>query len=249
MSSFKIFKDKIQPFIFGLMLGLLVGIGFFIFKLDNYFKELNLYKKLNKNIEILSSNNSIEAEQGKPEKQKTKTSKESRSIKLTTINDSLAITEESVFSEEKRGSELKDSLKNDTLELVNESEDIVVRKDELLFAKDIEIINQNAVRSDNNIQNTKDSLLQQVSGIRDEHQKSSYYKVEFWKSPINYRGYKMAKNKIVVYGINPSDFLKLYKLDNVIYLKSLHATYRLDYSNDFRQFEKITDEDILSRLK
>src|ERR1700733_11969403 len=40
------FKDKLQVFIMGLMLGLLVGCGFFIFKLDDYFRELNFYKHL-----------------------------------------------------------------------------------------------------------------------------------------------------------------------------------------------------------
>src|ERR1017187_5635341 len=46
------FKDKLQVFIMGLMLGLLIGGGFFILKLDNYFRELNFYKRISTKQEV-----------------------------------------------------------------------------------------------------------------------------------------------------------------------------------------------------
>jgi hypothetical protein len=38
-------REKSQVFIIGLLIGLLVAGGFFVFKLDDYFKELNFYKR------------------------------------------------------------------------------------------------------------------------------------------------------------------------------------------------------------
>ena len=35
------FKYKIPPFVFGVSIGLLAGIAFFIFKIDDYLKKFN----------------------------------------------------------------------------------------------------------------------------------------------------------------------------------------------------------------
>ena len=49
MSSF---KEKSQGFIIGIMVGLIVAGGFFILKLDDYFKELNFYKSVSNTFSI-----------------------------------------------------------------------------------------------------------------------------------------------------------------------------------------------------
>ncbi len=40
------FRERSQLFLLGLMFGLLIGCGFFILKLDDYFKELSVYKSV-----------------------------------------------------------------------------------------------------------------------------------------------------------------------------------------------------------
>ena len=40
------FRDKLQVFFLGLLLGLVLGGGFFLLKLDQYVKELSFYKSL-----------------------------------------------------------------------------------------------------------------------------------------------------------------------------------------------------------
>ena len=35
------FKYKIPPFVFGVSIGLLVGVAFFMFKIDDYIKKIN----------------------------------------------------------------------------------------------------------------------------------------------------------------------------------------------------------------
>ena len=129
----------------------------------------------------------------------------------------------------------------------NNSDDVVVRKDELLSTKTVEVINLNPTVSR---ANAKDSLLQKVSGIRDDRNNTKqYFNIEFWQSPLNYKGYKMSKYKIVLYGIALNDGMKVFKLDDVIYLKNLTNVFKLDYTSDFAFYERITDELIISKLK
>ena len=96
----------------------------------------------------------------------------------------------------------------------------------------------------------KDSLLQKVSGVKDDKNVASqFFNIEYWQSPLNYKGYKMSKYKMVLYGIAASDGMKVYKLDDIIYLKNASMVYRLDNTGDFKPYERITDEVIINRLK
>jgi hypothetical protein len=73
--------------------------------------------------------------------------------------------------------------------------------------------------------------------------------IEFWSSPLNYKGYKMSKYKLVLYGIASAEGLKLFKLDDDIYMKSASFVYHLDAFSDFKAYERITDESIIFKLK
>ena len=235
MSSF---KEKSQGFIIGIMVGLIVAGGFFILKLDDYFKELNFYKSVSNTFSI----NNKEAEPIEVENTKTVAAvKKGKTKQLQ--------TDENTISEENRTVSLSDSssVSKDSLTLENpNSENLIVRKDELLSTKTVDVINLNPVAK----LTAKDSLLQKVSGIKDD---KSYYKqflnIEFWSSPLNYKGYKMSKYKLVVYGIASAEGIKLYNLDEVIYLKSASFVYRLDSSGDFKPYERITDEAVINKLK
>ena len=235
MSSF---KEKSQGFIIGIMVGLIVAGGFFILKLDDYFKELNFYKSVSNTFSI----NNKEAEPIEVDSTKTVAAvKKGKTKQLQ--------TDENTISEENRTVSLPDSssVSKDSLILENpNSENLIVRKDELLSTKTVDVINLNPVAK----LTAKDSLLQKVSGIKDD---KSYYKqflnIEFWSSPLNYKGYKMSKYKLVVYGIASAEGIKLYNLDEVIYLKSASFVYRLDSSGDFKPYERITDEAVINKLK
>jgi hypothetical protein len=201
-------RDKFQIFIIGLLLGLLIGGGFFVLKLDAYFKVLNSYKNL-------------------PQKEDE-------------VHDE--IREEN--PENQTGEKIKSNLGNAVAMQLKASEDLVVRKDELLAVKQLDMINLSYIPSD-----SKDSLLQNVSGIRDDGNKiKQAMSIEFWHSPINYKGYKMAKSKLVLFGIMAQEAV-LYMLDENIYIKLQQDIYKLEYTNDFRQMEKINDGVLLARLK
>jgi hypothetical protein len=237
------FREKAQVFIIGLSIGLLIAGAFFILKLDDYFKELSLYKKVSQTfsspaINLESSEKNTAS--GKKEKKNQKGSKN----KNSSFSDSVIV--------QKKGSEQKafpDTLKqkNDSLTLTGPAtEEIVVRKDELLATKTFEVNNLSPVAK----LSAKDSLVQKVSGIKDDKFNGrQMFNIELWSSPLNYKGYKMSKYKMVLYGIPSLDGIHLYKLDDIIYLKTGSLVYRLDYASDFKQYERITDEQIITKLK
>lgn len=234
------FKEKAQVFIIGLAIGLLVAGAFFILKLDDYIKELSIYKNVT---QTFSSEEKTAAppektaslETGK--KSGTKKNKEEKAV------EERATEENTAERDTLKAVVVKDSVNAE----FTAGDDIVVRKDELLSTKTMDVFNLNATA---NRTTAKDSLLQRISGIKDDkNSEKQMFNVEFWSSPLNYKGYKLGKYKMVLYGIASADGLKIYKLDDEIYLKYQSLVYHLEYSADFRQYERITDESIISKLK
>ncbi len=228
-------KRKVQPFLLGLLFGIVIAGTFFILRLDNYFKELNFYKNFAKTFLDHQNTTAQPEEVQKKTFSKSDNKKKSEKPVNTTEPETKKSTRDSVFH-------------NDSLfKLSTGSDNIVVRKDELLSIKTVELINLDAPY----VKTHQDSLLERVSDIkdpRDEMIKHSM-QVEFWKSPLNYKGYKLSKYNVILYGITETQNLKLYALNNILYLKQANVIYKMDYNSDFKPFERIVDEGILSNFK
>lgn len=241
MSSF---REKAQVFVIGLSIGLLTAGAFFIFKLDDYFKELNLYRKVSQTFSSQPSVSETTEKTSDPDKPEKKQSVKSQKNKTVNPADS------SLVKTEKGDQASPDTLKvktNDTLNYMMAADDIVIRKDELLATKTLEINNVSPAATKTT---GKDSLLQKVSGIKeDKSNGKQMVNIELWTSPLNYKGYRMSKYKMVLYGVPSMDGIKLYRLDDVIYMKLASAVYRLDYASDFKPYERITDEQVINKLK
>jgi hypothetical protein len=248
------FKEKSQSFIIGLMAGLLIAGGFFILKLDDYFKELNFYKNIAKTFVSDSKNleSSVKSEETEPvqEKKIKPGISKNKSVSIIDSIDMKKTKTDLVLDADSLKKYLAiDTVvsKNTSVITTTSSEDIIVRKDELLSTKTVEIINLSPVASS---RNSKDSLLQKVSGIKDDKNISKQFiNIELWQSPLNYRGYKMSKYKIALYGLTSLEGLKVYILDDVIYLKNGATVNKLENSSEFRPYERITEENLISKLK
>lgn len=242
------FKEKAQVFIMGLMAGLIIAGAFFILKLDTYFKELNFYKGLVKTLTFQSENKTAENTAITEEINTKDTKNKSTAVKTknTANADTVSKTNKNTF-ELTADTLTKFQVKDSVIATTNSvNEDIVIRKDELLLTKTVEIIN---LGSPTNQGNSKDSLLQQVSGIKDDKVAKQLVNVELWQSPLNYKGYKMGKYKIVLYGIASIEGLKVYTIGNDTYLKAGNTVYNLENTSEFKPYEKVTDDAILSKLK
>lgn len=75
------------------------------------------------------------------------------------------------------------------------------------------------------------------------------FHVEFWQSPLNYKGYQLGKNKLILYGLNESEQLHLFSWNGGLFLKVQEQFVRLDRKGEFKSFEKITDPALLAPLQ
>ncbi|MCK6640021.1 MAG: hypothetical protein L6Q81_08040 [Bacteroidia bacterium] len=218
------FGNRLQVFLLGLLLGVILAGGFFLLKVDQYIKELAVVKSFT---EPDKAEETIEDETGK-----VKTDNKKKSKSQTTDK----VTQESDFN--------SDSLGGDsTLPAVfqtSDGDEIVVKKEQLLGERVVSLINLDGG-------NAIDSIRSKEAGINEVPGKS--LTVEFWQSPLNYRGYKLTRNRLVLFGFASEDPVSLFRLENNTYLSSNNGVFRLETTSDFRQLERVTDETVLNRLQ
>jgi hypothetical protein len=201
-------KRKIPSFIFGLSIGLLLGVAFFVFKLTDIFDSIKSLAKeqviiTEKKVDDVSQNNY--------------TSKENRfKINLGKNN--------------KVNYHEVDSLIND---------DLKIASDELISVKNVKLISfEDIIQTD--------TVPAKLAGVVSSN--SNLYFVEFWKTPLNSKGYRFTKNKVMLYGFVDYINIDLYQLENSYYIKCSDQVYKLEYSSDFKPLERVVDAELLAKI-
>lgn len=254
-------KDKIQYGLIGLLAGLLLALSVFVLKLDKYFNEkTEKYLGLFKRVESLYSNfnNKTDIEVLKDDKNRNSVIKEAYSgmrtkkkQPLSQLLDSSSTSAGWLLGENAR---LEDVLAIDSLlgddypDLIEDKldDDIVVKKDEFLLSRIYEI---KKIGREGEQHDDADSLLERVSGVKDENAMAkNICQVEFWRSPLNYKGYKMARNKIILFGVSDMESIHIFQLQDDVFIKYGEKVYRMVPSDDFRQFELVNDGEVLLQI-
>lgn len=207
------FTRKIPTFVFGLSIGLIVGVGFFVFKINDIFNNMKDAAKSQITVVEQPVKN---ADKDSEEKRKDKERFKINLGKTTKVN----------YSE-------VDSL-------IRENSEINIATDELLSVKNVKII-----RISPNV-SSGDSLAADIAGVKENS--SDLYFIEFWKTPLNSKGYRFSKNKILLYGFMDYNNVSLYELDNSYYIKSSDQVYKLFYGADFRSLERVVDTGLLAKI-
>ncbi|CAN5459283.1 hypothetical protein BH11BAC1_BH11BAC1_08590 [soil metagenome] len=128
-----------------------------------------------------------------------------------------------------------------------EEEEIIVKQDQLLVSAMISIENKDDdknVEKDESLANEAVHLLNPAADLPEVEKQAASCQVEFWVSPINYKGYKMSKNKLILFGIDEPDDVKLYRVNNGLFMSYLKEYYRLTDSFDFVSYQKLRDSEI-----
>ena len=206
------FKYKIPPFVFGVSIGLLAGIAFFIFKIDDYLKKFNKPDIDNiKIVEQTMSNSSSES---------VKDSKSEKKTKINTKN-----------SPNINYSEVDALLKED---------DIKVAQEELLSVKNIKVI-------DLDTHSKRDTLTGQLAGVTSSDYPNLFF-VEFWKTPLNSKGYRMTRNRVILYGLSDFSSITIFKVDDNFYLKNDDVVYKISSGTEFKPMELVQDSELLAKI-
>lgn len=112
-------------------------------------------------------------------------------------------------------------------------EDIYVERDVLLSTElvRINILNNQSKTDSNNV--LIDSLKTALNIIADPP--VEFLQIEFWKSPLNYRGYKMSKSTLVVYGLINELILSVYADNGFVFLTTNESNYQFEQTIDFKE--------------
>jgi hypothetical protein len=205
-------KYKIPPFVFGVTIGLLIGIVFFIFKIDDYIKKI--------------SKPSIE------------------SIKITeqSMDGLLDQNEDTISIKKLRLSAKKSPTINysEVDQLLNDEEDLNIAKEELLSVKNIKVIDLDATKK-------QDTLVGQLAGVTTTNFPNLFF-VEFWKTPLNSKGYRMTRNRVILYGLSDFSSITIYKVDDNFYLKNDEFVYKISAGTEFKSLEIVNDSELLAKI-
>ncbi len=205
------FRRKIGPFIFGVSIGLIIGVAIFVFKINDLFLKL----------------------------------KQTTAEKVTIIEQpvkNVVVKEEPKNKRERFRINTGKTVRTNYREvdsLIKTDSEINVAKEELLAVKHVK-----PIRIDDKSSGS-DSIAANLVNVEQTH--TDLYFVEFWKTPLNTRGYRFTRNKLMLYGFADYNIL-LYHLENSYYLKAYDQVYRLFPGGDFRQMEKVVDPDLLAKL-
>lgn len=205
------FKRKIPSFVFGLSIGLLIGIAFFLFNIDSIFSKLK---------SSISSNKVTVVEQKVNSDEEQEKAKNKERFKIKT----------------KYGSKVN---YKEVDSIINAERDINLAVDQLLSSKTIKIINLNESESN-------DSLAQSLAGVNSNSYDS--YVIEYWKTPLNSKGYRFMKNKIMLYGFTDHNNVLLYQLLGRYFIKSFEVVYEIQQTSEFQPFLKVNNPEVLSKL-
>lgn len=205
-------RRKIPTFIFGVSIGLVIGVAFFIFKITDIFN--NLKDAAKEQITVIQQ----PVKNVKDEDEEKKKNKERFKINL---GNTTRVNYHEVDSLIKEGSELN------------------VATDELLAVKNVKLINiGNAT--------PQDTLAEKTAGVENNY--SDLFFIEFWRTPLNSKGYRFTKNKIMLYGFLDYTNISLYELDNEYYIKCTDQVYKLQFGGDFKQLERVVDSALLAKI-
>ena len=117
--------------------------------------------------------------------------------------------------------------------LLISGEDILVERDLLLSSELIKIEHAMDEEKIDTTDVLMDSLKYKLN--IEESKPSEYLKVELWKSPLNYRGYKMSKSTLIVYGLLNELILHAYSQGDTILIETNRTSYLFEPTSNFKE--------------
>jgi hypothetical protein len=231
-------KNKILIFIGGLVAGVTIGVLFSVAikTLISQFRELHI--SLNK-IDLRQSQLSqrLDSIQGKlvPDTKKPGAANTQAMSKSLPPNPIKIPTTPGVKPQSALNSASNNPVVTDS--------DVVVMTDQLLVATSVSLENKDTLKRNKKTEKM-DSTIAALSDVTASHEPQEY-RVEFWKSPLNYKGYKMSKGKIIIYGMQPAGgFIFLTKDGTNYYLVNGTARYKLEYTDAYKPLEQVTEKNL-----
>lgn len=160
---------------------------------------------------------------------------------------------ETVVEKDQEESQVTEQDSSD-VQTFSDDENVVVKKDQLLVKHTLKVMevegDAEKKPAESSLAQNAASKLNPAAGLVDNSKPSvDSYDVEFWVSPVNYRGYKLLNNKLILFGIEEPDAVKLYYFDTKLMMKYGLDYFRLNPTEEFVSFSVIKNTDLPAALK
>ena len=121
--------------------------------------------------------------------------------------------------------------------------DIVVKKEQLLETRTV----KNVLPPAKNLTDSVDAILEEHLSITPAI--SNQVVVEFWKSPVNFKGYKFNRKKLVLYGLSPQVDVKLCYYVHTQYMIVGDAIYKIVETAVYQPYQEVESETLKAHLR
>jgi hypothetical protein len=74
-------------------------------------------------------------------------------------------------------------------------------------------------------------------------------KVEFWQSPINFKGYKYFRNKLYLYGLKPNEEISIFTYNEKLYLKTQKGVFIILEQNSYNPFIQVKNPELIEHFR
>ena len=125
------------------------------------------------------------------------------------------------------------------------TEDIRISRDRLLGVKSFILPSDEGSNPDSEGSRILDSL---IGGRHQNPDAKRLLYVEFWESPLNYSVYKLARNRLILFGINQIDQISLLSHDGTLFLKYNEQYFILEQSSDFSLLQPESNVERIRKL-
>ena len=140
---------------------------------------------------------------------------------------------------------------------VSPNADLEVKKDQLLSTKSFTVVmfspnfGTGAGKTSNSDSNKTVSDTEITTAKTSERYKentSRILQVEFWKSPVNFKGYQYSNSGLKLYDISEDANLVFKELDGRLYMKTGSKYYYLEKNSAYNKFVEVKNSTLLKAL-
>lgn len=227
-------RQKTGPFLLGVMVGVIITALLILLWPKQFFKspQFSKYEEtgfdVNEKFDKNAANTTTKSTSVNTKKE------EGSSVNTLGDNEKMAVMASKFAAK---------ATNSDTIRKNNQEEVIHLRKDELVFSRSVKVLNIAST-----VTQTKDTLLNNLAGIT-EVKPITTLLVEFWVSPLNYKGYRMSRSKLMLYGMQPIRDLKIYKDADEYFFRSDNEIFHLVIADEFKPMEVETNAELRQRVK
>lgn len=226
-------SKNLFTFVSGIAFGLSIGVGITFYYLDN-----KINQTIDKNSQV---KNQIGLLQKFMDFASNSFSQQPRdTVQIVKIIKQQSQTEEATYQQPDTLSQQASDTSFVASPTFTDDEGVVIKKDELITSRYVDIVE--VVKFS--------AATDTLSGAftRTPRNVVGRLWVEFWKSPLNYRGYKYNNNKLVIYGLSEDESVRIVKRNEDLYFKHNTAFYRIANMENFSSLQRVTDDLVLLDL-